>query len=94
MNNNTLPVAVNEKGFDKFKRMVKEIFGIICRSEVAVSRDKELFRIPAPAFLIIALVTLKLAVIAVIISLFCGVEYSLEGEDFPEPKKLSFRAKN
>lgn len=90
--NKNLPMEVTGKMSigEKIKRFVS----VICRNNVTVSRTGEIFHMPILAFLIIAALTFKISLIAILISLFCGVEYTIGGEDFQIPKKISFKPKN
>lgn len=77
----------NSRGFgDK----VKDFFAKLCRNNIRVSGKKEYFSLPVLLFIIIGLVLIELALPAIIISLFCGIEYTLCGEDYAEEKKFSF----
>ncbi|WP_432651308.1 hypothetical protein [Huintestinicola sp.] len=73
---------------------IKKFFSVICRNNITVSRTNEFFHMPILAFLIIALLTFKISIPVILISLFCGVEYTIGGEDFPEAKKITFRPRN
>lgn len=88
MSKNLPEVVSNDSGF---VNKIKRFFSVICRNDIAVSRTNEFFHMPILAFLIIALLTFKLSVPVILISLFCGVEYTIRGEDFPEPKKITFK---
>ncbi|MDY3791176.1 MAG: hypothetical protein SOZ56_01720 [Oscillospiraceae bacterium] len=88
MSKNLPEVVSNSSGFGS---KIKRFFSVICRNDVTVSRTNELFHMPILAFLIIALLTIKVSVIVILISLFCGVEYTIGGEDFSEPKKITFK---
>ena len=90
--NKNLPMEVTGKM--SIGEKIKRFFSVICRNDVTVSRTGEIFHMPILAFLIIALLTFKISVIAILISLFCGVEYTISGEDIPSPRKISFRPKN
>ena len=90
--NKNLPMEVTGKM--SIGEKIKRFFSVICRNDVTVSRTGEIFHMPILAFLIIALLTFKISVIAILISLFCGVEYTIIGEDIPSPRKISFRPKN
>ena len=90
--NKNLPMEVTGKM--SIGEKIKRFFSVICRNDVTVSRTGEIFHMPILAFLIIALLTFKISVIAILISLFCGVEYTINGEDIPSPRKISFRPKN
>lgn len=90
--NKNLPMEVTGKM--SIGEKIKRLFSVICRNNVTVSRTGEIFHMPILAFLIIALLTFKISVIAILVSLFCGVEYTIDGEDFPSPKKISFRPRN
>lgn len=74
-----------------FMSKVKRFFSVLCRNDITVSRTKDIFRLPILAFLIIALLTLEISVPVILISLFCGVEYTIGGEDFLQQKKISFK---
>lgn len=88
MSKNLPEVVSNGSGIGS---KIKRFFSVICRNDVTVSRTNEFFHMPILAFLIIALLTIKLSVPVILISLFCGVEYTIGGEDFPEPKKITFK---
>lgn len=90
--NKNLPMEVTGKM--SISEKIKRFFSVICRNNVTVSRTGEIFHMPILAFLIIALLTFKISVIAILVSLFCGVEYTIDGEDFPSPKKITFRPRN
>lgn len=90
--NKNLPMEVTGKM--SIGEKIKRFFSLICRNDVTVSRTGEIFHMPILAFLIIALLTFKISVIAILISLICGVEYTIDGEDIPNPRKISFRPKN
>lgn len=90
--NKNLPMEVTGKM--SIGEKIKRFFSVIYRNNVTVSRTGEIFHMPILAFLIIALLTFKISVIAILVSLFCGVEYTIDGEDFPSPKKISFRPRN
>ena len=85
--NNNLPAVVNGGFFDKVKR----ILSMLCRNDVTVSRTIEIFHMPVLAFIIVALLLWKISFIAILVSLFCGVEYTIGGEDFPQEKRISFK---
>lgn len=85
--NNNLPAVVNGGFFDKVKRF----FSMLCRNDVTVSRTSEIFHMPVLAFIIVALLLWKISFIAILVSLFCGVEYTIGGEDFPQEKGISFK---
>ena len=70
---------------------IKRFFTIISRNDITVSRTSELFHLPILAFLLIALFTFEISVPVILVSLFCGVEYTIGGQDFPNNKKISFR---
>ena len=74
-----------------FMNKVKRFFTVLCRNDITVSRTKDIFRLPILAFLIIALLTIEISVPVILISLFCGVEYTISGEDFLSQKKISFK---
>ncbi|MGN0637403.1 MAG: hypothetical protein ACI4J0_03440 [Huintestinicola sp.] len=84
-----LPEVVS--GGSGFVSGIKRFFSVICRNDIAVSRTNEFFHMPILAFLIIMLLTFEVSVPVILISLFCGVEYTISGEDFPEPKKITFK---
>lgn len=90
--NKNLPMEVTGKM--SIGEKIKRFFSVICRNNVTVSRTGEIFHMPILAFLIIALLTFKISVIAILVSLFCGVEYTIDGEDFTSPKKITFRPRN
>lgn len=70
---------------------IKAFFLTVCRNNVTVSRTREIFHIPIIAFIVIALVLWRISLIAVLISLFCGVEYTFSGEDIQKEIKITFR---
>lgn len=88
MSKNLPEVVSNSSGF---VNKIKRFFSVICRNDITVSRTKEIFHMPILAFLIIAILTIKVSLLVVLVSLFCGVEYTIGGEDFPEPKKITFK---
>ena len=89
MYNNNLPAVKNNNGItDK----IKWFFKVICRNDISVSGKKEYFKLPVIAFLFISLAAAELAIPAIIISLFCGIEYTVSGQDFITQKTLSFKA--
>ena len=90
--NKNLPMEVTGKM--SIGEKIKRFFSVICRNNVTVSRTCEIIHRPILAFLIIARLTFKISVIAILVSLFCGVEYTIDGEDFPSPKKITFRPRN
>lgn len=90
--NKNLPMDVSGKMSAGEK--IRRFFSVICRNDVTVSRTGEIFHMPILAFIIIALLTIKISAIVILISLFCGVEYTIGGEDISVPKKISFRPKS
>ena len=84
-----LPEVVS--GGSGFLSSLKRFFSVICRNDITVSRTNEFFHMPILAFLIIALLTFEISVPVILISLFCGVEYTIRGEDFPQSRKITFR---
>ena len=87
-NKNLPQISSADEGF---MNKVKRFFSVLCRNDITVSRTKDIFRLPILAFLIIALLTLEISVPVILISLFCGVEYTIGGEDLPQQKKISFK---
>lgn len=92
--NNNLPEIYTEKRSSRFAARLKRILEISCRNNITVSGSREFFSIPIIAFIAILFLGWEIAMPAAIISLFCGVEYTVNGEDFIDRKKLSFRPKN
>lgn len=91
--NKNLP-AVNSTGTGSAIQKIKEFFLMLCRNNVTVSRTKEIFHIPILAFIIIALVLWRISFIAILVSLFCGVEYTVGGQDMAKETKITFRPRN
>lgn len=88
MNENKNLPAVNNGGFwDRVKRF----FSMLCRNDVGVSRKSEIFHMPIIAFIALALLLWRISFIVILVSLFCGVEYTVSGEDFPCEKRISFK---
>lgn len=75
-----------------FTEKIKSFFKALCSHNVTVSRTKNFFTVPVIVFVIAALLLWKISFIAILISLFCGVEYTVSGESFPTGKKITFRA--
>lgn len=71
---------------------VRHFFSVLCNNRITVSRTRPIFNMPIIAFLLIALLTFEISVPAILISLFCGVEYVLDGADFPVQKRISFKS--
>ena len=88
--NKNLP-AVNDTNTGTAAQKIKAFFLMLCRNNVTVSRTKEFFHIPILAFIIIALVLWRISFIAILVSLFCGVEYTIGGEDMAKETKITFR---
>ncbi len=88
------PAICGQSKNEKISDKIKSFFTKLCRNNITVSRNKDIFTMPVIAFLVIAIATWKLSVPVIIISLFCLVEYTISGEDFPEKKKISFRPEN
>ena len=61
--NKNLPMEVTGKM--SIGEKIKRFFSVICRNNVTVSRTGEIFHMPILAFLIIALLTFKISVIAI-----------------------------
>lgn len=91
--NKNLPEIYTEKKSSGFVSNLKRILEMSCRNHITVSGNREFFSIPIIAFIAVLFFGWKIAMPAAIISLFCGVEYTVSGEDIPEQKKLSFRPK-
>ncbi|MCI7768623.1 MAG: hypothetical protein MSJ26_11690 [Oscillospiraceae bacterium] len=89
MNENKNLPEIKSAG-EGYLNKVKRFFSILCRNDITISRTRDILRMPVLAFLIIALLTLEISVPVILISLFCGVEYTIGGEDIPQ-KKISFR---
>lgn len=87
-------VAADESGFSKAMDKVKNAFIFMCRNYMSVSKDREFFKVPIIAFAAAVLLLSEIALPVILISLFCGVEYTIGGEDLTDEIIMSFRPKN
>lgn len=88
--NNNVP-AVTNANENNFSAKLKKFFLFICSNSIKISRSKPIFSVPIIAAILVVLILWELTIPAVLISLFCGVEYTLEGDDISEPKTLTFK---
>ena len=74
----------------EFRTLIKKIWSFLMDNHVIASRKgKQIVSIPLLVMLIIAVTDFKVTVILMVVGLFCGVGYKIEGKNFDDDSKIN-----